>query len=313
MKLRFLTFCALFPLALCQAQELFPHADPASNIPKGVLGIRLFNEGYQEINQFRSLQSVRFMLGLSSKLMLTQSFNFSNHHGKKFPADFVRNDGTIGNHTHGVPKGNKYPYLFENLNLNIKYRFLSIDGEKRHFRMAAYLEAAGGNEAHDEAEPSLMGDNGGAGAGIIATKLHNRFAISGSIGGILPQSYSFQRQDSTLQIKYGKAINYSLSIGLLCLPLKYKNYKQTNVNLYAEFIGKAYQGAQVFSNGEKIIIANVPALEKGSYIEFRPSVQFIFNSNLRIDLSMSTPMINRSYVKSAPVYFFTIQRYFYFK
>lgn len=295
------------------SQELYPHVEPASNIPKGVLGIRLFNEGYNELTQFRSQQSLRFMVGLSPKWMLTQSFNFSNHHGRTFPSDFIKSDGNIGNHTHGVQKGNKYPYQFESLNLNVKYRFLSIDGEKRHFRMSANIEAAGGNEAHDEAEPGLMGDNGGIGGGITATKLHGRFAISANVGGILPQKYNYHRSDSSLVVKYGKAIYYNLSLGLLCLPIKYKDYKQTNVNVYLEFIGKSYGGAEVISNGKKILISNVPALEAGNYIEIRPSVQFIFQSNFRIDLSMARPIVNRSHVRVAPVYFVTIQRYFYFK
>ena len=307
------TFCFIIIASFAYSQELFTHVEPASNIPKGVLGIRLFNEGYNEVNQFRSYQSVRFMFGLSPKWMLTQSFNFSNHHGKRFPTDFIQNDGTIGYHTHGVKKGNKYPYSFEGLNLNVKYRFLSIDGERKHFRMAAYVEAAGGNEAHDEAEPSLMGDNGGVGGGIIATKLHHRFAISGSVGGIFPQSYHFKKMDSTIQVKYGNALTYSLSLGLLCLPIKYKSYKQTNVNVYAEFVGKAYGDAKVYNKGQEIVIADVPQLEKGYYLEFRPSVQFIFHSNLRVDFSVAMPAINRSYVRGAPVYFFSIQRYFYFK
>lgn len=303
----------LFFVSSINAQELYPHVEPASNIPKGVLGIRLANEGYNEINQFRTQQSLRVMYGFTPKWMATASFNFSNHHGKALPADFIRNDRTIGYHTHGIQKGKTYPYSFGNFNLNLKYRFLSIDGEQSHFRMAAYAEGATGNQAHDEAEPSLMGDNGGVGAGLTATKLQKRFAISASVGGIVSQDYIYKKSDSTLKISYGNALTYSLSMGLLCLPLKYKNYKQTNVNLYAEFIGKSYEGAKIYSNGKEIIIASVPGLEKGNYIEFRPSVQFIFNSKLRIDLSVSRPIFNRSYVHPKYVFYFTIQRYFYFK
>ncbi|MGZ4033425.1 MAG: hypothetical protein ACXVPU_10995 [Bacteroidia bacterium] len=306
----FLFFSLIFSV---EAQELFPHADPASNIPKGVLGIRIANEGFNEITQFRSQQNVKFMFGFSPKLMMTESFSFSNHHGLYFPEDFIKNDAAIGHYTNGVKKGNKYPYQFENLNVKIKYRFLSRDEEKEHFRMSAYLELAGGNEAHDEAEPSLSGDNGGIGAGLTATKLKNRFAISATIGGIVPQKYYYQRLDSTLQVKYGKALTYSLSMGLLCLPLKYKNYEQLNVNVYAEFVGKVYDGAKVYSDNAQVLIANVPALEKGSYLEFRPSVQFIFHSNLRVDLSVGTPVVNRSYAHSLTVYYVNVQRYFYFK
>jgi hypothetical protein len=309
-------FCITFIFlssTFCKAQELFPQVDPASLIPKNVFGVRVFNQGFNEVNQFRSLQSYRFMYGISSKWMVSQSFNFSNHHGRTFPSNFIRNDGTIGYHTHGVTKGIKYPYLFENMAISIKYRFLRIDGDKRHFRMAAYLDLAGGNSAHDEAEPSLMGDNSGIGAGLTATKLHKRFAISGSIGGVLPLAYNYKQDGSSVKVQYGKALNYSLSMGLLCLPIKYKNFNQTNVNLYAEFIGKAYQGASIFNNGKEILIASVPALEKGNYIEFRPAIQFIINSNLRIDLSMGKPIVSHSYVTTSTAYYFTIQRYFYFK
>ena len=313
MKTRILIVFILLFVVESRAQELFPHVDPASNIPKGVFGIRIFNEGYNEVSQFKSLQSVRFMLGLNSKWMLTQSFNFSNHHVRTFPSDFISNDGTIGYHTHGVKKGNKYPYQLANLTFNIKYRFLSIDAEKEHFRMAAYLEMATGNQAHDEAEPSLMGDNNGVAFGLIATKLKKRFAMSASLGGILPQKYYFQENDSSMNVEYGNALTYSLSMGLLCLPLKYRDYKQTNVNVYAEFIGKAYQGAFILNNEKEISIADVPAMQKGNYVEFRPAVQLIFQSNLRMDISMGMPFIRRSYVRTYPVYYFTIQRYFYFK
>lgn len=306
-------FCICVQVSNCAAQELYPHAEPASNIPKGVLGMRVANEFFNEVTQLRSLQNYRFMFGLNSKIMLTESFSFSNHHGKYFPSDFIRNDGAIGYHTHGVKKGKKYPYLFESLNVNVKYRFLSRDGEKEHFRMSAYFEAAGGNEAHDEAEPSLSGDNGGVGAGITATKLKNRMAVSFTLGGTLPQRYYYQRLDSTLQLRYGKALTGTLSIGLLCLPFHYHTYKQTNVNVYAEFVGKMYEGAKVMSNGNNVIIADVPALESGKYVEFRPSIQFIFHSNLRVDLSVGTPIYKRSYVHTSPVYYLTIQRYFYFK
>ncbi len=312
MKKAFINIVLFFTIPV-SAQELFPHVDPASNIPKGVLGVRLVNEGFDEVGQFRSSQSIRFMFGITSKFMFTQSFNFSNHHGRKFPSDFISNDGNIGYHTHGVKKGKKYPYQLDNFNLNLKYRFLTIDGTKSHFRMSTYLELAGGKEAHDEAEPNLMGDNGGLAAGITATKLKNRMAISLNVGGIIPQSYTYQRRDSLLEVKYGKAINYSLSVGLLCLPIKYSNYKQTNVNVYCEFIGKVYEGAKVYTKSQSVLISDVPALEKGHYIEFRPSIQFIFNSKLRVDFSYGRPLVGRSYVHSYPLYFITLQRYFYFK
>ena len=83
--------------------------------------------------------------------------------------------------------------------------------------------------------------------------------------------------------------------------------------MYAEFVGKAYGDAKVYNKGQEIIIADVPQLESGYYLEFRPSVQFIFHSNLRVDFSVATPLINRSFVRVSPAFYFSIQRYFYFK
>ena len=245
--------------------------------------------------------------------MVTESFLFSNHHGFYFPSDFIKQDAENGYYTNGVARGRKNLYQFESMNINIKYRFLSHDGEKQHFRMSGYLELAGGNEAHYEAEPSLSGDNSGLGMGITATQLKNKFAVSLTIGGIIPHKYHYQLNDSTLDVKYGNALTAILSVGRLCLPAHYKSYNQTNINVYAEFVGKIYEGASVFDKGNNVNIINFPALNSGSYVEFRPSVQFIFHSNLRIDLSIGEPIINQSYAHIAPVYYFTIQRYFYFK
>lgn len=285
------------------AQELFPQSEPASNISKEVLGIRMVNEGYQEINQFRTQQSLRLMFGITSKWMITGSLILSNRHDSILSSDFF---------TDGIKKGKKYQYQAGCVNINVKYRFFSLDGEKSHFRMAAYFERADDKQPHIQAEPSLMLGNGGTGGGLIITKLHQRFAISTTIGGIFPNKYSSEKNDSLIEIKYGKALNYSLSLGFLCLPVKYKNYKQLNVNVYAEFIGKSYNQANIYVNGEKKSIDHIPELKKGNYIELRPSVQFIFNSNLRIDLSIATPFINRSFLRNYPIYYLSIQRYIYF-
>jgi len=297
-----------------KAQELFPHVDPASNIPKGVFGLRILNEGYKEANQFRFVQNYRFMFGVSSKFMTSFTLNFGNQHRANYSSDFISAHGNAGYHTHGIQTGKKYPFIFNNFNANFRYRFLSLDNTHSHFRMTAYAELASGKGAHAMAEPNLMGSTTGAALGLTATKLKKRFAISATVGGIFPQIHNETLSDSViLTVKHGKAVNYSLSMGLLCLPFKYKDYKQTNVNVYAEFIGKSYQAAKIYRNGEDVLIDNLPSLEKGNYIEFHPSIQFIFNSNLRLDLSYGMPIYKRSYLHSSPFYFVTIQRYFYSK
>jgi hypothetical protein len=308
----FLAVCLLlFPFFL-NAQELFPHNEPASNIPKGVLGFRITNEVYKDVTVWRSMQCYKFMWGFTPKLMLTQAFTFANHHGRKLPDNFITNDGNIGPHAHGAKKGNVYPYGFENLSLTLKYRFLSNDGENHHFRMAAYLEAAKGNEPHDEAEPSFMGDNSGWGAGLVSTYLKNKFAASITTAFLLPYRY-IQNDNAKIEIHYGNAFNYNLSFGYLLFPRVYKEYKQTNVNLYVEFMGKAYDKVGIKMNGKDVLVDNVPTLDKGNYVEIHPSVQFIFKSNTRIDLSIAKPIIGRSYAKTYPVYSLNVQHYFYFK
>lgn len=297
-------------LSIGTAQELYPHTEPASSVPKGVLGIRVASEFYDEIGQLRSWQGYKFMFGLTPRLTLVQTFTFSNHHGSKLPDNFISNDGNIGLHTHGTTKGRPYPYAFESLNLYMKYRILSKDGKNRHFRMAAYFEAAGGNEAHDEAEPSLSGDNGGLGGGMIATWLNKKLAVSATAGYIMPSRY--KQRNPEIVVQYGDAVNYSLSFGYLVFPRQYRDYKQTNINFYVEFLGKRYDAAKIEYQGQPIYSADVYTLARGSYIEARPSLQFIFKSNLRIDLSAAWPFRDRSFVRSYPAYYVNVQRYFYF-
>ena len=293
------------------SQELFPHVEPASNIPAGVLGVRVINEFYDEVDVLRSMQSFRLMWGFNPKLMFSQSYTFGNHHGNKLPEDFIANDGRIGIHTHGIDKGIEYPYRFENLNNSLKYRFLSLDGKNEHFRVAANFDFAIGSRAHDEAEPSFQGDNSGLGAGITATLLKNKFAVSLNGNVIMPHKYS-QSGIQTIEIQYGNALNYNLSMGYLLLPRKYKSFKQTNINLYVEFIGKIYEAAEIEVDNQSVLIADVPGLEKGKYIEIRPSIQFIIHSNTRIDFSIAKPVMNMSYVRTYPAYYFNLQHYFFF-
>jgi hypothetical protein len=243
--------------------------------------------------------------------MITQSLTFSNHHGEKLPDDFVASDGRIGLHTHGIQKGKAYPYQFENLSFNLKYRFLSLDKKNRHFRMAAALDAAFGSRAHDEAEPGFYGDNSGFGAGVVATYLNNKLAVSAGAGFIKPNKYS-QKDPVEVSIHYGEALTYNLSLGYLVLPFKYKSYRQTNLNLYVEFMGKSYDKADVKVDGSSIILADVPGLESGNYIEVRPSVQLIIHSNTRLDFSIARPLKGKSYVRFYPAYYFNLQHYFFF-
>jgi hypothetical protein len=298
----------LFPF-YSRAQELFPNAEPASNVPKRVLRLKLENEVFKEITQLRLQQGYSFIYGISSKFELDQTISLSNHHDLSLPYGFIYyNPETQGYQTTGYIHGQSQPFWFENYSAKIKYRFLSIDSYQEHFRMAAYLQVAGGNEPHPEAEPNLIGDNSGAGAGLVTTYLKHKFAASLTIGYIIP--YKFQQVDSNIVINYSNAINYSLSFGYLLLPRTYKNFKQLNVNLYMEFVGERYGAASITKNNTPVFSGGIPSLVKGSYLEARPGLQLIFASNSMLSFSPAFPLINRSYTKTYPAYYVYLQHDF---
>jgi hypothetical protein len=170
--------------------------------------------------------------------------------------------------------------------------------------------------AHDEAEPNLMEDTGGYGAGLITTFLKNRFAVSLTTGVIKSNSY-FETQpdfqhgvDLPTKIYYGDAVTYNLSFGYRLAPSHYLDYDQPNWNLYVEFIGRSYEGARVIQNGVEITARTV-ALTNGSYIEVHPGIQRIVKSNLRIELSAGLNLISKSYARFNPTWTLALQRYFY--
>lgn len=301
------------------AQELFPLSEPASNIPKGVLGVRLFSEAYQEVNQLRNMTALRLMYGVTPKLSVYLTGIASNHHGRKMPVEFP---------FHNTPeRGAYYPYKFNGAHLYAKYRFLSLDGENNHFRMAGYVEGTLVKTTHHETEPDLeMGDNTGIGGGLISTYLKNKFAVSLTAGVILPAAYKGFSPDPIeglpdvpVRVQYGKALAYSLSFGYLLFPRKYSNYDQVNVNLYLELHGKAFEAAKVdlfygMSNQYFLAQSRYPAaLQKGYYVDISPGIQVILKSNLRIDFSTTFSSMGISFARLYPVFNLGIQRYFFFK
>jgi hypothetical protein len=318
-------YCIIF-VCTVSAQELFLRNEPASNVPKGVLGVRLMAENYSELGSPKNMFGMRAMYGISQKLTGIVNIVTTNHHDKILPRDLINHvhDGANTSYfTKEQRRGLSYNYSLPSVNLYVKYRFLSRDGEKKHFRVAAYSEYSFAKTAHDEAEPNLIDDTRGFGAGLISTYLKNKLAVSLTTGLLFPQAYKESvveefdvnnafRPDFKLNTKiiYGRAIQYNLSFGYLLLPRKYKNYQQTNLNLYAEFIGKAYESATVFQNGEKLAI-QTKGLRAGNYVELHPGIQFIYKSNLRIDASVGFNIWNKSYARSYPQYMLAVQRYFY--
>jgi hypothetical protein len=290
-----------------RAQELYPNSEPASIIPMNAVGVRLMNEGYIQANNLRSWHGAMFMYGLSPKLMFSAMLTTSNHHRKVLPQNFVEGNSAEGySVSHNINPS--YQYLFESVNVGFRYRFLNRDGDHRHFRMAVYGNAVYSDRPHDEAEITLMGDNKGVGGGVISTLLLHKLAISLTGGMVKPFAH---RDASGIRLNYGNAYNYSLSFGYLVYPFKYQNYKQTNINLYAEFLGKTYERLQVSKDGQPVNAQHFNTFDQGSFVEFRPAIQFIVKSNLRIDCSTIIPVVNRSYIRKYPSYLLNLQYYFF--
>lgn len=300
------------------AQELYPLSEPASTVPKGALGVRLFSETYHEVNQVRNMSALRLMYGLTPRLSVYATALASNHHGLKLPVEFP---------FHNTPeRGARYPYRFNGGHLYAKYRFLSLDGQNSHFRMTAYAEASLVKSTHHETEPDLaMGDNTGAGGGMIATYLKDKFSVSLTAGAIFPKTYEGvspdpieQLPDMPVKVRYGKALCYSLSFGYLLLPRRYSSYNQTNINLYLELHGKAFDAANVtlfYGQPNEYVLEPVrypSALQKGYFLDISPGIQAIIRSNLRIDFSVTFSSLGISFAQLYPVYNIGIQRYFFF-
>jgi hypothetical protein len=115
--------------------------------------VRVFTESYKEFSQFRNLTAARVMYGLAPKLTVMLTADGANHHNALLPPEFP---------THNTPNvGVHHPYRFNGIDLYAKYRFLSIDGENNHYRMALYGEYSYLDVAHDEGEPTLLDDTKG--------------------------------------------------------------------------------------------------------------------------------------------------------
>jgi len=324
-----LLFFIAFSLSV-KAQELFPVTEPASNVPKGAIGVRLFDEGYKEADLFRNLAALKLMYGITSKLTIYATGTLSNFHEKELPADFINHDHSGGGASGGAntpQQGVPYPYVFNSIDVYAKYRFVTIDGQNTHFRMAAYAEGAYVAVPSHEAEPDLLVHTSGYGAGLITTYLKQHFAVSLTMGFIIPSDYKGNAVDKfggiyPTTIQYGRSFDYDLSFGYLLFPHNYKDYKQTNWNVYCEFIGKSYGAANVtqldgppspiLPNPLVIKVSNTtPILRSGNYVDINPGVQCIIGSIYRVDLSVGFPLINTSYNHLYPLYLIGLQRYFF--
>ncbi len=306
----------LSPLRL-PAQELYPNTEPASNFPTKTIGLRIMSEWYDDGNGYvRNMNALRLMYGLAPRLSVSLTAAMSNHHKQLLPEDYPY---------HNTPERGVYkPYEFNGISAYAKYRFLSKDEEKSHLRMAVYAEASTVSVAHDEGEPRLLDDTKGFGFGYIGTWLQRKFAASITLGAIFPGQYKGAQPDVVrtmpdipTRVRYGNAINYSLSMGYLLLPKTYRDYRQANLNVYLELMGKYYGDTKVWVRPQGVpeyLVDNAlipPALRKGFYMDIVPGLQLIINSNTRIDFSVNFKGWHYSYARLYPQFNIGLQHYFY--
>ncbi|MGK2861393.1 MAG: hypothetical protein ACSLE0_05635 [Chitinophagaceae bacterium] len=225
------------------SQELYVFSEPASNMPAKSISVKLGAMYGKGVHSGRILQRYmpEVMFGLNKSWMIHTSFTFSDMHEPAFN--------------------------FESARMYAKWRFLSFDEIHRHFRMAAYGAATYSRNHLDHNEINLMGDQSGVQAGIIATQLWNKLALSGSasLNEVLDKE---RRMKVFPQQHVYRSLNYSLSAGYLVLPLEYTSYKQTNINIYLEMLGSRnldWQGGKY-------------------YADLAPAIQLIFNSNGKLNL-----------------------------
>jgi hypothetical protein len=244
MKKRIILLLLLFISGNIMAQELYVFTEPASNMPAKSISLKLTDHFVTSDNiyaRFSHRLMPQIMFGVNKKLMIHIGTTFSNMHTPDFK--------------------------YESASLYAKYRFLSNDEIHKHFRMAVFADASVTDAPFHYDEITLMGDKSGVEAGLIATQLWNKLAISGTISHT--QVLDKSRNNKTViyvPARDYQAMNYSISAGYLLLPKEYTDYKQMNLNLYLE------------------ILAQQTLDQKTNYMDIAPALQFIFNSNFKVNV-----------------------------
>ncbi|MEP6726423.1 MAG: hypothetical protein ABJC98_11425 [Bacteroidota bacterium] len=261
----YILVCCLFSQTVV-AQELYVFSEPASNMPAHSLSAKLtYRTPVSKYNNnYRQRYTPEVMFGLNKHWMLHVSSSFS---------DFYT------------------PQLrWESVKTYAKYRFYSNDEVHRHFRMAVFAEAAYSRSPFYYGDINLDGENSGVQAGVIATQLVNKLAVSGTASVIKVFANRYKHVD-----QLGHSVNalyYSLSAGYLLFPVNYSDYKQTNLNLYFETIG-------------------MKGFEKGDYmLDLAPALQLIFDSNLKINLGARLQVTGDMLRVGENNYFISVERTF---
>jgi hypothetical protein len=305
-------FLFLYPLYLVQAQELFPHTEAASTIPKGIFSARIGANVYREqpSERTRSWYGLKTYYGLSQAVSVSLQVSAANHHFQSFPEDITQY--FILHHSRSYPNPD---LALEGIQAMVKYRFFTRDGYQKHWRAAATFHATRSFIAHDVAESFLMGDNTAWSPGLVVTHLNKRFALSLQNQYIVPLLY--EEPERGLSFKSSNTFESAIAVGYRLSPKAYKGYGDLNINIYAEQFIRAHGPAEmmvadtlydfeIIKNNDRVIYNS---LQSNVYVESRITMQFIIDSRLRFDVGATIPVWQRSWSYFYPVLNFGFQWY----
>ena len=237
------------------SQELYINSEPASLIPKGTKVVRLSysNIIIDESNSLGDVANAFLMTpslayGLSKKIMISTSFQFAN---RPYEQDLVPN------------------FVFNGFKFYSKQRIYTTDKQKNHTRLSSFLKYSFHKDNFMKSNIDLDLQDKGFELGLIGTQLIKKLAISITSAYIRANDIN---DDSNNLISLSTFKN-SLSAGYLLLPRKYKSYKQTNFNLYLEYLTNT------------IMNKTFPVRYNRFSSTLAPGLQFVILSRSRLDFS----------------------------
>ena len=258
MKLQYTVFLLLLLSFSSYSQELYINTEPASLIPKGTKVVRLHYHSIflNEDSEPGSQSSAKILIpqisyGISKNIMVSAAFQISNN-----PFDVSPNSG------------------FNGFKLYSKQRILSTDKQKYHTRLSSFIKYANHGKWNSPNYKFMKNNydldfqDSGLELGLIATQLIKKLAVSVTSGfGVISNKTS----DGTFDDKNFNSWHNSISAGYLLFPRKYKSYKQTNFNIYLEYLTSSILSSQYPSRYSKFMST------------LAPGVQFIIMSRSRLD------------------------------
>jgi hypothetical protein len=167
-------------------------------------------------------------------------------------------------HVEGFISNRNAGLAAEGLGLYAKYRFYSKDTLYRHLRAAAFGRITTNNAPIHQEEIMTNGHNSGVTLGLIVTQLLHRQALSATMSYERAMDNFGGNEYPAAQSR--NAMNLALSTGRLFYPKRYTSYGQVNINGMVEVLAQQLLGSDK------------------RYVDIAPAVQFIFNSQTRVDI-----------------------------